>query len=428
MNLRHRLPHLALLIGLLVSAAAHCGVALDRGAGPTGIYRLDDGRILYLAPMVDGSGATLQFALSDGLVGRARKQGPNQFADEDACVHRFVVTENEIAFADCASRHTARLAHRIAEQPVSIQASDGKRITGSIWIAEGTSPRSGIVLAHGADDETRQMGVILPQLAEAGLAVLSFDQRGSGDSGGNWRRDGIERIAGDVAQFAGLLRDQARLAAVGFFGFSNGGWVAPAAAVRFARPAFVVIKSGDSQTVEQNVLFETRSAVERHGGATAARRAHDVMHSMLVALRKDRDDDWADARRNLAEVQGQPWLQYTQLPPLQAIPLSASMKDAYRRQLFFDPHDDLVKLTCPVLVMLGDRDVDVEGPRSAAIYRQYFGESKNARATVVLVEGAGHQLVSGPGPAANNSMETGYYAKGYPRDMVAWLKQVNDSE
>lgn len=416
---------IALLTSLGVSNLAQAKVELDRSSGPTGVYRLDDGRVLYLAPLVDENGATLQFALSDGLVGRARRRSPDHFSDEDACVHQLVVAPEQVEFTDCRGRHTARLSKKIEERLTSFVASDGQTISASIWRGEGGAPRAGVVLAHGADDETRQMGVIIPQLIDAGLAIMSFDQRGAGESGGNWRSDGISRIADDVAQAAQLLQKEAQVESVGFFGFSNGGWVAPAAAVRFKTPAFVVIKSGDSQSVEQNVLFETRAAVERHSGAAAAQRAQEVMASLLKALHSDLDADWSSARQKLAEVQGQTWLQYTQLPPANALPLPDPVKHGYRRQLFFDPRDDLKKLTCPVLILLGDLDIDVDGPRSAALYRQYFDEAANQRTTIALIKGAGHQLVKDAGPAANNSMATGYYAQQYPGEMISWLKWVN---
>lgn len=421
--MRNTLVCWTLAVSTLTAAAAR--VDVDRTAGPSGIYALDDGRRLYLAPLVDENGATLQFAFSDGLVGRARKEAPSLFADAGPCVHRLAIVDDErLDYSDCAGRGMARRIVKLEERPSTFRASDGRLIAGSTWLAQGIQPHAGIVLAHGADDETRQMGVLIAQLAEAGLAVFSFDQRGTGASEGNWRSDGIERIAADMVQAAELLQTNLHLARVGFFGFSNGGWTAPAAAARFAHPAFVIIKSGDSQSVEDNVLFETRTAVERHAGAAAADRAADVMRSLFAALHSDTETDWAGARKKLEEVEGEPWLQYTQLPPPQAIPFPAAVKDGYRRELFFDPREDLKKIACPVLVMLGDLDVDVDGPRSAALYRAYFRESGNGEATVELLAGAGHQLVQGPGAAANNSLETGRYAMQYPRDMLTWLGRV----
>jgi pimeloyl-ACP methyl ester carboxylesterase len=228
-------------------------------------------------------------------------------------------------------------------------------------------------------------------------------------------------VADDLVQAAILLRKEPGVEHVGFFGFSNGGWVAPAAAVRYRDPAFVIIKSGDSGSVEENVLYETATAAARSGGPSAARLARSAMAALFTALHSDLDRDWAAARASLVPIESAPWRAATQLPPPQALPLPDAVKEGYRRQLFFDPRQDLLALRCPVLVLLGDADLDVDGPASAARYRDYFAQSGNKQAEVMLFAGAGHQLVAGPGPAANSSLATGRYVEGFPGVMTAWL-------
>jgi pimeloyl-ACP methyl ester carboxylesterase len=146
------------------------------------------------------------------------------------------------------------------------------------------------------------------------------------------------------------------------------------------------------------------------------------MEHLFHALHTDSKADWDEAKQALEGAQGEAWLQYTQLPPPVALPLTADQKEGFRRQLFFDPKHYLLELTCPVLVLLGELDVDVDGPKSAALYKKYFAESHNASATVLLLKSAGHQLITGPGPSANSSMATGRYANGYPTAMIQWLK------
>lgn len=400
---------------------------LASSAGPSAVFRLDGGDTLYVAPLVDESGPTLQFAFASGLEGRARKQPDGSFADKDACTHRlaFGPANGAVRAADCHGTRQGRLQLAVTGQPLTFQASDGVTLGATIWTGSGKHRGIGVVLAHGADDETRQMGSVIPLLVEAGYTVLTYDQRGTGKSGGNWRADGVSRIADDMVQAAGILEQRTGEHSIGFYGFSNGGWVAPAVAVRFGKPAFVVIKSGDSQSVVENVRYETYAAVKAHFGAEAAVRAREVVTLVLKALETDAAADWDKARQALLAVKGQPWLSDTQLPPAEAIPLPAPVKAAYRRQLLFDPGADLQKLKCPVLVMLGDADVDVEGPQSARLYRKYFHEAHNARAKVVVFKNAGHQLVRGPGPAANNSLVTGTYVPGYPALMLTWLDALN---
>jgi alpha-beta hydrolase superfamily lysophospholipase len=402
----------ALLVILALPALSH--VEISAVAGPVGVYHLQDGRTLWLAPLVDESGPTLQFALSDDFEGRAKPGGPETFRAAAPCQAEIAFTDeaSKLLWKDCHGSVTGKRLAGYAAQKLNFVASDGKPIGAVFWSAPGQG-RPAVVLAHGADDETRQMGVIIPILLYAGLNVMAFDQRGSGESGGDWRSDGVVQIAKDVAQAARLLVADHLATRVGFYGFSNGGWVAPAAAARFGDPAFVIIKSGDSETVAQNVIYETAASVRAKFGDAASVDAARAMSVVLDALRGDTPMLWDKARRALQGVAGKPWISATQLPPVQALPLAPEVAAGFRRQLLYDPTGDLRSLRCPVLVLLGADDRDVNATASAIGYRRDFEVSGNRRATVVVYPGAGHQIVLGPGPAADDTSVSGYFAPGY---------------
>lgn len=57
----------------------------------------------------------------------------------------------------------------------------------SLWFAAGAKHRPTIVLIEGADDVTRQMGFLIPFFVAHGMNVVTYDQRGTGLSTGNWR-------------------------------------------------------------------------------------------------------------------------------------------------------------------------------------------------------------------------------------------------
>src|SRR5665213_2606005 len=74
----------------------------------------------------------------------------------------------------------------IVEKPFIAENGPG-RLGVSLWHAPGAERRSTIVLIHGADDETRAMGFLIPYFVSHGLNVVTYDQRGTGKSTGNWR-------------------------------------------------------------------------------------------------------------------------------------------------------------------------------------------------------------------------------------------------
>ncbi|MGA8030086.1 MAG: alpha/beta hydrolase [Bryobacteraceae bacterium] len=74
----------------------------------------------------------------------------------------------------------------IAEKRFVIDKGPG-RIGTSMWHAPGAGRSSTIILIHGADEETRAMGFLIPYFVSHGLNVITYDQRGTGESTGNWR-------------------------------------------------------------------------------------------------------------------------------------------------------------------------------------------------------------------------------------------------
>ena len=68
----------------------------------------------------------------------------------------------------------------------------------SVWHSPGATSKPLILLIDGTDDTTRDLGFLIPYLVGHGMAVLTYDQRGTGLSSGNWRVPGPEAKADDV--------------------------------------------------------------------------------------------------------------------------------------------------------------------------------------------------------------------------------------
>jgi hypothetical protein len=102
---------------------------------------------------------------------------------------------------------------------------DGAKLGASLWYA---TPRANpaIVLIHGNDDETREMGFLIPYFVLHGMTVIAYDQRGTGESEGNWRSEGPPQRARDVVALLAVAKRDSHVDArrVGLWAFSNGGW------------------------------------------------------------------------------------------------------------------------------------------------------------------------------------------------------------
>ena len=133
---------------------------------------------------------------------------------------------------------------------LTIPMSDGVGIAATYYIPDGSSPTGGwptVLMLHGIG-ETRTtarnaVGMSINSIAETqlvpqGYAVLTFDARGHGDSGGLVSVDGPREIQ-DVRELFNWLGSRASInpQRIGAFGYSYGGgavWRATAEGVQFA--------------------------------------------------------------------------------------------------------------------------------------------------------------------------------------------------
>lgn len=132
-----------------------------------------------------------------------------------------------------------------------------------------------VVLVHGSGQEPRQLG-LAGQLAARGIAVLTYDKRGVGASGGvyvgpevgtnNVAAANLRLLATDAS--AALTDLVARLPTrhgpVGLLGGSQAGWVIPLAAQQNPAVRFLVLFSGPVMTVREQLRFQFYTAGDTH--------------------------------------------------------------------------------------------------------------------------------------------------------------------
>lgn len=122
-------------------------------------------------------------------------------------------------------------------RPARTGAQDG--LAFSVWRPTGdTTPAAGVIVLHGAGSQKESHHDFARAAVASGLAVLSFDQRGHGESDGGL--DG--RLIADVTAMAGLLRTELPPEApIALRGSSMGGFLAILAAQPARASAVVAI-------------------------------------------------------------------------------------------------------------------------------------------------------------------------------------------
>ena len=173
------------------------------------------------------------------------------------------------------------LVMAIREERRVIAAPDGP-LGVSLWSADARR-RGAVILIHGNDAETREMGFLIPYFAANGIDAISYDQRGTGQSTGDWFANGPLQRAVDVEAVYDAYASDSRIdpKRIGVLGFSNGGWTAPIVAAR--RPlAFMLLKSAPAETLHDNLMYEVAAEMRRDGFGAAP--THDAQHAWQALI------------------------------------------------------------------------------------------------------------------------------------------------
>lgn len=323
---------------------------------------------------------------------------------------------------DLRATHDLHLRSGIFEERRDIEAPHGQ-LGFSLYYA-GERPRATVILVHGNDPETREMGFIIPFFVCNGINVISYDQRGVGESVGDWLLSGPGQRADDVEAIYDVMRSDPHVDAhrIGIWGFSNGGWTAPLTAIH--RPiAFMILKSAPTESLAQNIDYEVEQSMRRHNVGDASQQAIALWHAFEDSL--DGGVSWSQTKRLYDIDVKQPWFQYSLMPDLGiSIPPPPSKIAGLRRLVIFDPTQTLLSVSAtPTLALYGALDRNVDAADSAAHLREYLRRAGNRDVTIKMYPNAGHQLIVSKSGYNGDAEPPERFVPQYPQIMITWLAQ-----
>ena len=249
-----------------------------------------------------------------------------------------------------------------------------------------TRPMSGdsfpaVILISGSGPDARLPGesghrpflVLADHLTRRGIAVLHYDDRGMGESTGDFRAATTEDFASDALAGVAYLktRDDVDPGRIGLAGLSEGGLVAPMAAVQSSDVSYIVLMAGPGVDGERIGEAQTE-LVARANGATEEmisefRQWEAAIHGILKSVDDpDRAREAIEAiiRTRLERARGQARRLYgisdddtfARFVSQQAQELNTPWRRFY---ISYDPAPTLEQVTVPVLAINGTRDLYV---------------------------------------------------------------------
>ncbi|SEJ72901.1 hypothetical protein SAMN04487995_6154 [Dyadobacter koreensis] len=143
--------------------------------------------------------------------------------------------------------------------------SQGITLSGSVLIPE--NPLAAVVIVHGSDPVKREMQ-FAKRLAKEGIAVLTYDKRGVGESEGVYVGPSVGTNNIDTTNLNLLSRDanaavnafgtylKNKKISIGLIGFSQAGWIIPIAARNNPKIGFMVLFSCPTITTLEQLRFQ----------------------------------------------------------------------------------------------------------------------------------------------------------------------------
>jgi len=298
-----------------------------------------------------------------------------------------------------------------SEEVVYPNTLGGNELAGTLTLPRSAGPHPAVVLISGSGPQDRDetvMGhrpflVLSDHLTRLGIAVLRFDDRGVGGSTGDFAAATSEDFATDVLAGVDYLlgRDDIDNEKIGLIGHSEGGLVAPMAAVQSDAVAFIVLMAGPAVTGEE-IILEQSLLIARAAGRAVADIEDDLDINKKVFEIVKREPDREVAAQQLEELLRTAAAAMTP-EEMEAAGLTEETLDAQiqsqiqqansvwvRFFLTYDPAPTLAKVRVPVLAINGELDLQVPPKQNLPVIRQVLQNSGNPDYTVQELPGLNH--------------------------------------
>ena len=295
----------------------------------------------------------------------------------------------------------------IEEEAIYENKEAGITLAGTLTLLPGKSSFPAVLLITGSGPQDRNETVfghrpflvLADYLTCQGIAVLRVDDRGVGESTGDFSQATSEDFASDVLAGIEYLKTCKEIDAkkIGLIGHSEGGLIAPMVAIKSSDVAFIVLMAGTGLPGEE-ILYLQGALISRAMGVNEEdiiknRQFNEKIFSVIKEekdkknaeerLRQMFMEDWEKVSDEEKEKIGDPEVYLN--AQLQSL-LSPWLKFF----LTYDPKPTLSKVKCPVLAINGEKDLQVPPKENLSAIEEALVAGGNKNFTVKELPGLNH--------------------------------------
>ncbi len=295
-----------------------------------------------------------------------------------------------------------------SEEEVFFENEEGNaQLSGTLTYPKGEGKFPAAILISGSglqDRDEALMGhkpflVISDYLTRNGIAVLRYDDRGFGKSKGDASNATTEDFALDAIAGIDLLRGHSKIdpERIGIVGHSEGGIIAPMIASGDDEVAFIVMLAGPG-IIGKDIIYQQSELLLQDEGidekfikkymslldnilthivtendiSKKSEMAKDAIHRFSVSLSTEENEIIKSNNlqmENKLQMLLMPWVDF---------------------YLKYDPADAISETVCPVLALLGEKDLQVPAKTNIVPIKRALTESGNVDFKVLEMKGLNH--------------------------------------
>jgi len=267
-------------------------------------------------------------------------------------------------------------------------------LAATFTIPQGTGPFPAVLLITGSGPQDRDetlLGhkpflVLSDYLTRHGIAVLRADDRGVGKSAGVFAKATTADFATDAEAGVAYLKTRVEVNPhkIGLIGHSEGAVIAPMVAARNKDVAFIVMMAGTGVPGDQ-VLVAQSEAIQVASGKNPEEAVKDAAKERELLKLVETEKDQAVLEKDLKEKLA------GEVPEAQmGVQISEVTSPWFRYFLTYDPATALRKVTCPVLVLNGEKDKQVLPSQNLPAIRKALEEAGNKHFEIDELPGLNH--------------------------------------
>lgn len=321
--------------------------------------------------------------------------------------------------------------------------NEGVTLSGILTFPATGGPFPGVVLFSGSGPQDRDgftraipgykpFAVIAEHLADNGYAVLRYDDRGVGESSGDYIKATEDDFIKDAESAVKYLMSRNEIDAkyVGVLGHSEGALIAAQVSANIPDVVFIISLAGGAVDGKSLLLRQAQRQAEAEGMSSddVAKLIEQQSHIFDLVLAKDWQE-LTDVVKQLilTRLKALPNEKTAQIGDLEAFAKKRAAQSVntfkhprYQYLLHHDFGADWAKVSVPVLALFGELDVQCDANQNMIALKNILTKAGNTKGTIKVIPNANHLFIT----AKTGSLKE--YA-GLPKEFApGFLDSISD--